>query len=74
MINTEWAITRTVAINDKLMVTMTCGPMGFVCEWSPTTPKELKKKERRRYRAGRDALLADVAERMGGKNILVIEV
>jgi hypothetical protein len=73
MIAAEWALTRTVPINDRLSVTMTCGPMGFVCEWSPTTPKELKKKERKRYRAGRDALLADVAERMGG-NILVVEI
>jgi hypothetical protein len=59
----------------KLSVTMTCGPGGFVCEWSPATPsfKQLKKWERKRYRAGRNALLAEVAERIGG-NVLVLEV
>jgi hypothetical protein len=69
----DWALTRTVPINDKLSVTMTAGPGGFTCEWSPITPKELKKKERKRYRAGRDQLLTEVAERMGG-NILVVEI
>jgi hypothetical protein len=57
----EWAITRTFPINNKLSVTMTAGPGGFTCEWSPTIPRELKKKERNRYRAGRDSLLAEVA-------------
>jgi hypothetical protein len=71
----EWALTRTVPINNRLTVTMTCGPGGFVCEWSPATPsfKQLKKWERKRYRAGRNALLAEVAERIGG-NVLVLEV
>ena len=52
---------------------MTAGPGGFTCEWSPTIPRELKKKERNRYRAGRDSLLAEVAQRMGG-GVLVVEV
>ena len=69
----EWAITRTIAINNKLTVTMTAGPGGFTCEWSPTIPRELKKKERNRYRAGRDPLLAKVAQRLGG-GVLVVEV
>jgi hypothetical protein len=73
MSTAEWAISRVIPINDRLSVTMTCGPMGFVCEWSPTTPKELKKKERRRYRAGRDQLIAEVAARLGG-NILLVEI
>ena len=69
----EWAITRTIAISNKLTVTMTAGPGGFTCEWSPTIPRELKKKERNRYRAGRDSLLAKVAQRLGG-GVLVVEV
>jgi hypothetical protein len=75
MIAAEWALTRTVSINDKLTVTMTCGPGGFVCEWSPTTPKpkQLNLEDQKRYRAGRDALLAELAERVGG-NVLVLEV
>jgi hypothetical protein len=69
----EWALTRTVSINSKLSVTMTAGPGGFTCEWSPDRPTELKKKERNRYRVGRNALLAEVAQRMGG-NVLCIEI
>lgn len=66
------ALTRTVPIN-KLTVTMTCGPGGFTCGWSPDRPRGLSQMEIRRYRAGRDALLGEVAERMGG-NVLVVEV
>ena len=69
----EWALSRSVQINSKLSVTMTAGPGGFTCEWSPTIPRELKKKERNRYRAGRDSLLAEVAQRLGG-GVLVVEV
>ena len=69
----EWALSRSVQINSKLSVTMTAGPGGFTCEWSPTIPRELKKKERNRYRAGRDSLLAKVAQRLGG-GVLVVEV
>ena len=69
----EWAITRTIAINNKLTVTMTAGPGGFTCEWVPDRPHGLRQREIRRYRAGRDALLGEVAQRMGG-NVLVVEV
>lgn len=71
----EWALTKTVPINATLSVTMTCGPGGFVCEWAPAPPafKQLNQRERERYRAGRDALLAELAERVGG-NVLVLEI
>jgi hypothetical protein len=71
----EWAITRTVAINNVLSVTMTAGPGGFTCEWAPAPPafKQLNQREWERYRAGRDALLAELAERIGG-NVLVLEI
>ena len=46
----------------------------FECEWNPHEPprKSLSKKEIAQYRAGRDALLAEVASDFGG--VLVIEV
>ena len=69
----EWAITRTFPINNKLSVTMTAGPGGFTCEWSPTIPRELKKKERNRYRAGRELTACRSRPRLGG-NVLVVEV
>jgi hypothetical protein len=71
----EWALSRDVQINSKLSVTMTAGPGGFTCEWAPAPPafKQLNMRERERYRAGRDALLAELAERIGG-NIMVVEI
>jgi hypothetical protein len=69
----EWALTRTVSINNNLSVTMTAGPGGFTCDWIPDRPRGLSRKEIRRYRAGRDELLAKVGERMGG-SVLVLEI
>jgi hypothetical protein len=71
----EWALSRSVQINSKLSVTMTAGPGGFTCEWAPAPPafKQLNQRERERYCAGRDALLGEVAQRMGG-NVLVVEI
>jgi hypothetical protein len=34
-------------------------------------PRSLRPKEMRRYRRGRDELVAEVAERMGGRVLLV---
>jgi hypothetical protein len=69
----NWAITRTVQINRTLEVVMSAGPLGFVCEWAPDRPRKLNRKEIRRYRSARNALLSEVAERLGG-NVLVVEL
>lgn len=47
---------------------------GIKAEWSPYYPKngELSAKDLDQYRAGRDAMLAEVAKKMG--NILVVDV
>ena len=54
-------------------VELTAGPGGCVIEWSPREPSSLDKKEIEAYRKARDAFLASVAERMGGK-VVVVEV
>jgi hypothetical protein len=47
---------------------------ALACEWTPHTPpsKSLSKKEIDQYRAGRDALFAEVARDHG--NVLIIDV
>jgi hypothetical protein len=69
----EWVISRTVRIGAGLSCEMTAGPGGFTCEWSER-PRRLSRKQVRRYRAGRDALLKEVAARLGGGGVLVVEV
>jgi hypothetical protein len=41
-------------------------------KWRPAMPRRLSDSEWAEYRAGRDALLAEVAEAIGG-NVLVVE-
>jgi hypothetical protein len=69
----DWAITRTVRISRTLSVEMTAGPGGFVCEWLRDRPRRLSRKEIKKYRNARNALLGEVAERLGG-NVLVVEI
>jgi hypothetical protein len=42
-------------------------------EWRPGLPKRLSHKEWKAYRAGRDALMAEVAKMLGG-GVLLLEV
>ncbi len=69
----EWAVTRTIKLSSRYSVEMTVGPGGFTCEWSPEIPRpgSCTHKELKRYRAGRDALVAEVAQRMGRAVMLV---
>jgi hypothetical protein len=68
----EWAIRRFVEVGPGFAVEMTSG--GMCCEWVPDMPRRpLTKQEIHNYRAGRDALLGEVAKRMGG-GVLVVEV
>ena len=70
----SWAIRRFVEVGPGLAVELTAGPGGFCAEWIPDKPRcPLTKQEIRNYRAGRDALLGEVAQRMGG-GVLVVEV
>lgn len=70
----EWAIRRFVEVGPGIAVEMTAGPGGMCCEWVPDKPRRpLTKQEIRNYRAGRDALLGEVADRLGG-NLLVVEI
>ena len=49
-------------------------PVGIIgVSWSPRTPKRLSKAELRDYRRGRDALLAEAAEHLGGA-VAVVEL
>lgn len=45
---------------------------GIKCQWRPDLPRSLTEQQREQYRAGRDALLAEVGKDMGGQ-VLVIE-
>jgi hypothetical protein len=70
----EWAIRRFVEVGPGIAVEMTAGPRGMCCEWIPDKPhRPLTKQEIRNYRVGRDTLLGEVAQRMGG-NVLVVEI
>ena len=48
---------------------------GITATWRPKLPpaKSLSKQEHEQYRAGRDALMAEVAKQLGG-SVLVVEV
>jgi len=67
----EAAETKTFRLSKRLSVEITAGPGGFVCEWS-ATPKKLTARELRRYRDARNEMLTRLAERIGGR-VLVIE-
>ena len=70
----EWAIRRFVEVGPGIAVEITAGPGGMCCEWVPDVPRRpLNKQEIRNYRTGRDRLLGEVAERMGG-GVLVVEI
>ena len=47
--------------------------LAMTCEWSPRVPARLSSAERRAYRAGRDAFVAELAEQIGG-TAAVVEV
>ncbi len=64
---------RTVArLSDRLSVEITAGLGGATCEWDPGMPERLTAEELRAYRKARNALLQRLAERIGGR-ILVVE-
>ena len=60
-------------ITNNISVELTAGPGGFTAEWIGGRPRDLTPAQRRRYRQARNAVLAEVAERMGG-NVLLVEI
>jgi hypothetical protein len=73
MSTAEWTITKRIRINANLQVDLTIGPSGACDEWIGGEPKFLTDVERRRYRDGRDALVAELARKMHA-NIAVVEI
>jgi hypothetical protein len=67
----EWAIERTIKISRNLRVHMTAGPGGMTSEWDPDMPKSLTPKQLKRYRRGRDQLIAEVSERLGVGSLII---
>ena len=67
----EWAIERTIRISSNLSVHMTAGPGGMTSEWDPDVPKNLTPKQLKRYRRGRDQLVAEVSERLGVASLII---
>ncbi|MCW5750874.1 MAG: hypothetical protein KIT81_06985 [Alphaproteobacteria bacterium] len=63
----------------RRIVTMTIpqiparGLVCMSCEWAPDAPRRLSKRELREYRQGRDAVLAEISEMIGGR-VAVAEV
>jgi hypothetical protein len=62
----------------KHIVTMTLTRRRFLagritCRWSPPKPTRLTKEERREYRSGRAAAVADAYGSMGGRVGLIVE-
>lgn len=43
----------------------TGGVASIVVEWSPSPPRRLSRREFRQYREGRDAAIAELAEKTG---------
>jgi hypothetical protein len=69
----EHAATRTVRLSETLSVTITASRIGVSAEWSPAPPDTLSDIELHRYREARNAVVAEVANRLGGRAV-VIEV
>jgi hypothetical protein len=69
----EAATTGTVQVSKRLSVTISVSRLGMTCEGEPAPPVQLTRKELQRYRAGRNALVAEAAQRLGG-SALVIEI
>jgi hypothetical protein len=67
----EWESTFRVGV---FTCAMTYKPgRELKVEWCPSMPRRLSDQEWGQYRAGRDALLAEVASAIGG-NVLVVEL
>jgi hypothetical protein len=46
----------------------------MTCQWTPTKPTRLTKEQKRQYRNGRDAIVAEAFALMGGRIGLIIEM
>ena len=47
---------------------------SMTCQWTPTKPTRLTKEQKRQYRNGRDAIVAEAFALMGGRIGLIIEM
>jgi hypothetical protein len=64
---------------DEHTVIMTMSRRNFrkasmTCQWTPTKPTRLTKEQKRQYRTGRDAIVAEAFALMGGRIGLIIEM
>ena len=62
---------KSVMIEPGLHVELAFGPDGFVSRWKPGIPKQLSKRQLKRYRAARDEYLKDLSIDIEG--IMVID-
>lgn len=53
--------------------TLRFGRDGLQSRWSPTVPKHLSPSELAQYRAGRDALMAEIAQ-LTGQRLIIVEL
>lgn len=52
---------------------LTGAAVAMVCEWEPTQPRKLSRREWREYRAGRNAAVAELSRQLG-ERILLMEL
>jgi hypothetical protein len=68
----EWKSTFRVGVYKVKMTYRHGDLLGISTEWEPHLPARLSKEEWKQYRAGREALFAEVAKALGGP-VLVLE-
>lgn len=72
-VKTEFAESKTFRLSKRLTVEVTVGACGLLCEWTPSLPKRLTGREMTAYRTARDQMLERLADRLGGR-VLIVEV
>ena len=73
------AFVRSFRVGEQHTVTMTLTRRRFcisriTCRWSPNKPTNLTKEEKRQYRSGRAAAVADAYGSMSGRIVLIMEI
>ena len=77
MTDTPWSVTGKFRVGKRTCTLTIQSPQTgkvtqITAEWEPGVPNRLSKQEMRQYRAGRDAIAAALAKKMGG-GVMVVE-
>jgi hypothetical protein len=66
-----YAETKSFRLSGRLVVDITVGPAGLVCEWEPSAPRKLTRLEKQAYTKARDEMLARPSEMIGGRVAII---